>query len=195
MLQKKTSPKLKSSAFHAAHLKGEQYVHMPSITYKNLRWEYSWPFFCCCYFRKLCSEETVASLKLVSQEVLFTSWMVEQLLFVCDDKKIPQLSSNENLPEVRLPPSSGVCYTLLCPYIQLSILLWKRVWNENSGLLLRKIIYVTHVTVKLYEQSSTSIQKYIADVFSSSAKILLLCCQIAITAIKGMYLFFVVYYR
>lgn len=150
---------------------------------------------CCCYFRKLCSEETVASLKLVSQEVLFTSWMVEQLLFVCDDKKIPQLSSNENLPEVRLPPSSGACYTLLCPYIQLSILLWKRVWNENSGLLLRKIIYVTHVTVKLYEQSPTSIQKYIADVFSSSAKILLLCCQIAITAIKGMYLFFVVYYR
>ena len=130
------------------------------------------------------------SLRLISQEALFTSWMVEQLLFVCEDEdEVLQLSSSENLPEVHLSPSCGACYTLFWTYIQLSCLLWKRVLNGSSGLLLQKTTYITQITIKLFEQSPTNIQKYIADVFSSSSQILQLCCQIALTAIKGMYLF------
>ena len=130
------------------------------------------------------------SQKLISQEGLFTSWMVKELLFVCEDKEeILQLSSSENLSQVHLSPSCGACYTLFWTYIQLSCLLWKRVLNGSTGLLLQKTTYITQITIKLYEQSPTNIQKYIANVFSSSAEILQLCCQIALTAIKGMYLF------
>ena len=142
---------------------------------------------------KLCWEEIVASLKsTISQEVLFTRWMQEQV--ICEDKEeVLQLSSSENLSQESTPliPSSSACYTLFWAYFQLTCLLWKRVLNGNSGLLFKKTTHVTHITVKLYEQSPLHVQKHITDTFCSSAQILLLCGQIALTAIKGTNLRFI----
>ena len=133
----------------------------------------------------LCWEEVVASLKSnVSQEVSLTRWMVEQVIIVCDDKNE---SSSGSLPEVSTPliPSSKSCSTLLLAYFQLTCLLWKRVLKGNNSPLFQKTTYVTHITIKLYEQSPLHVQKHISDVFSSSAQILLLCGQIALMVIKG----------
>ena len=144
---------------------------------------------------KLCWEEIVAFLNsTIYQEVLFTRWMLEQLILVYEDKEeVLQLSSSENLSQETTPliPSCRSCCTLFWAYFQLMCLLWKRVLNGNSGLLFQKITYVTHITVKLYEQSPSHIQKHITDAFCSSAQILLLCGQIAITAIKGTNLMFI----
>ena len=144
---------------------------------------------------KLCWEEIVASLNsTIYQEVLFTRWMLEQVIFVCEDKEeVLQSSSSENLSQESTPliPSSKSCCTLFWAYFQLTCLLWKSVLNGNSGLLFQKTTYVTRITVKLYEQSPSHVQKHIADAFCSSAQILLLCGQIAITAIKGTNLKFI----
>ena len=145
---------------------------------------------------KLCWEEIVASLNsTIYQEVLFTRWMLEQVIFVWEDKEeVLQSSSSENLSQESTPliPSSKSCCTLFWAYFQLTCLLWKRVLNGNSGpLLFQKVTYVTRITVKLYEQSPSHVQKHIADAFCSSAQILLLCGQIAITAIKGTNLKFI----
>lgn len=111
--------------------------------------------------------------------------MVEQVIIVRGDKeKLLQASLSENLP-TPLISSSSACCSLFWAYFQLTYLLWKRVLNGSSGLLLQKTTYVTHITVKLYEQSPLHVQKRIADAFCSGAQILLLCGQIAITAIKG----------
>ena len=121
----------------------------------------------------------------IDQEVLFTRWMVEQVIFVDGGKeKLLQESSPENLP-TSLIPSSCACCTLFWAYFQLTCSLWKRVLNGNSGLLFQKTTYVTRITVKLYEQSPSTVQKRITNAFCSSAQILLLCGQIGITAIKG----------
>ena len=141
---------------------------------------------------KLCWEEIVASLNsTISQQVLFTRWMLEQVILICEDKKeVLQLSSSENLSQETTPliPSCRSCCTLFWAYFQLTCLLWKRVLNGNGDILFQKIAYVTHFTVKLYEQSPSHVQKQITDAFCSSAQILLLCGQIAIIAIKGTYL-------
>ena len=138
---------------------------------------------------KLCWEEVVASLNsTISQQVLFTRWMLEKVIFVCEGKEeVLQLSPSENLSQETTPliPSCRSCCTLFWAYFQLTCLLWKRVLNGNSGLLFQKITYVTHVTAKLYEQNPSHVQKHITDAFCSSTQILLLCGQIAITAIKG----------
>ena len=129
----------------------------------------------------------------VSQEVLFTRWMLEQVIFVCEDKEeVLQVSSSENPSQESTPliPSSSACCTLFWAYFQLTCLLWKRVLNGIGGPLFQKITYVTRITVKLYEQSPSSVQKCIANTFCSSAQILLLCGQIAITAVKGMNMIF-----
>ena len=144
---------------------------------------------------KLCSEKIVASLNsTIYQEVLFTRWMLEQVIFVWEDKEeVLQSSSSENLSQESTPliPSSKSCCTLFWAYFQLTCLLWKRVLNGNSGPLFQKVTYVTHITVKLYEQSPSHVQKHITNVFCSSGQILLLCDQIAITAIKGTNLIFI----
>ena len=144
---------------------------------------------------KLCWQEIVASLNsTISQEVLFTRWMLEQVILVCEDNKEAfQSSSTENLLQEPTPliPSSKSCCTLFWAYFQLTCLLWKRVLNGNSGLLFQKTTYVTRITVKLYEQSPSHVQKHVTDAFCSSAQILLLCGQIAITAIKGTNLIFI----
>ena len=134
-------------------------------------------------------EEIAASLNLnIAQEALITRWMVKRLIY---EEDLLQLSSSENSEELTpLLPSSKSCCTLFWAYFQLTCLLWKRVLNGNGGLLFQKITYVTHITVKLYEQSPSNVQKHITDAFCFSAQILLLCCQIAITAIKGTYLIF-----
>ena len=142
-------------------------------------------------FSRLCWEEIVMSLKSnISQEVLFTRWMVEQVILGYEHKKeLLQMSSSEKLPELSTPLifCSSSCHTLFWTYFQLTCILWKRVLNGNSGpLLFQKTTYVTYIIVKLYEQSPSHIQKHITDVFCSSAQILLLCGQIAITAIKGI---------
>ena len=124
----------------------------------------------------------------ISQEVLFTRWMLEQVIFVCEDKEeVLRVSSSENLSQesTHLISSSSACCTLFWAYFQLTCLLWKRVLNGNGGLLFQKITYVTHITVELYEQSPSNVQKCIANAFCSSAQILLLCGQIAITAIRS----------
>ena len=130
----------------------------------------------------------------ISQEVSFIRWMMEEVIFVCEDKEeVLQLSSSENLSQEATPlvPSSRSCYNLFWAYFQLTCLLWKRVLNGNSGLLFQKITYVTCITAKLYEQSPSHAQKHITDAFCSSTQILLLCGQIAITAIKGTNLMFI----
>ena len=141
-------------------------------------------------YSKLRWEEMMVSLNSsISQEVLFTRWMLEQVIFVCEDKEeVLQVSSSENPSQesTLLIPSSSACCTLFWAYFQLTCLLWKKVLNGNGGLLFQKITYVTRITVKLYEQSPSSVQKCIANTFCSSAQILLLCGQIAITAVKGM---------
>ena len=129
----------------------------------------------------------------ISQEVLFTRWMLEQVIFVCEDKEeVLQVSSSENLSQesTHLISSSSACCTLFWAYFQLTCLLWKRVLNGNGALLFQKITYVTHVTVKLYEQSPSSVQKDITNKICSSAQVLLLCGQIAITAVKGTNMIF-----
>ena len=147
------------------------------------------------FYSKLCSEKIVASLNsTIYQEALFTRWMLEQVIFVSEDnEKVLQFSSSENLPQdsTLLVPSSNSCCTLFWTYFQLTCLLWKRVLNGNSGPLFQKATYVTRITVKLYEQSPSHVQKHITNVFCSSVQILLLCDQIAITAIKGMNLIFI----
>ena len=139
--------------------------------------------------RKLCWEEIVASLKSnISQEMLFTRWMLEQVIFVCEDEEeVLQLSLSEHLSRESTPliPSSSACCTLFWAYFQLTCLLWKRVLNGNGGLLFQKITYATHITVELYEQSPSNVKKCIANAFCSSVQILLLYGQIAITAIRG----------
>ena len=142
-------------------------------------------------FSRLCWEEIVMSLKSnISQEVLFTRWMVEQVILGYEHKKeLLQISSSEKLPELSTPLifCSSSCHTLFWTYFQLTFILWKRILNGNSGpLLFQKTTYVTHIIVKLYEQSPSHIQKHITDVFCSSTQVLLLCGQIAITAIKGI---------
>lgn len=130
----------------------------------------------------------------IDQEVLFTRWMMEQVVFVCSGKeKLLQESSSENLPEKSTPliPSSSACCTLFWAYLQLTYLLWKKVLNGNGDLFFQKVTYVTHITVKLYEQSPPTVQNDIIKAFCSSAQILLLCGQISITAIKGMNLIFI----
>ena len=130
----------------------------------------------------------------ISQEVLFTRWMLEQVILVCEDKEEAlQLSSSENLFQETTPLilSSKSCCTLFWAYFQLTCLLWKRVLNGNGGLLFQKITYVTNITVKLYEQSPSHVQKHITNAFCSSTQILLLCGQIAITAIKGTNLIYI----
>ena len=147
------------------------------------------PMFFNLFCSKLCWEEIVASLNSnISQEVFFTRWTLERVILVCEDnQEVFQLSSSENLPQESTPliPSSKSCCTLFWAYFQLTCLLWKRVLNGNSGLLFQKITYVTHITAKLYEQSPSHVQKHITNAFCSSAQIILLCGQIAITAIKG----------
>ena len=144
---------------------------------------------------KLCWEEIVAFLNSnISQQVLFTRWMLEQVILICEDKKeVLQLSSSENLSQETTPliPSCRSCCTLFWAYFQLTCLLWKRVLNGNSGLLFQKITYVTNITAKLYEQSPSHVQKHITNAFCSSTQILLLCGQIAITAIKGTNLIYI----
>jgi len=141
------------------------------------------------FFSKFCWEELVAFLNSkISQEVSLKRWMVDQLIFVCDDnKELLEMSLSESLPEVStfLIPSSKACCTLLLAYFQLTCLLWRRVLEGNNGSLFQKIIYVTHITIKLYEQSPLHVQKHITDAFCSSAQTLLLCGQIALIAIKG----------
>ena len=129
----------------------------------------------------------------ISQEVLFTRWMLEQVIFVCEDKEeVLEVSSSENPSQesTLLISSSGACCTLFWAYFQLTCLLWKRVLNGNGGPLFQKITYVTHITVKLYEQSPSGVQKDISNKICSSARVLLLCSQIAITAVKGMNMIF-----
>ena len=148
-----------------------------------------------CYsstFSRLCWEEAVASLNsFISQEVAFTRWMLEQVVLRCGDKtELLQISSNDKLLEVSTPLifCSSSCQSLLWTCFQLICILWKRVLIGNSGLLLfQKIIYVTHITLKLYEQSPSDVQKHITSAYCSSAQTLLLCGQIAISAIKGIY--------
>jgi len=126
----------------------------------------------------------------ISQEVLFTRWMLEQVIFVCEDKEeVLQVSSSENPSQESTPliPSSSACCTLFWAYFQLTCLLWKKVLNGNGALLFQKITYVTRITVKLYEQSSSGVQKHITDAFCSRVQIFLLCGQIAVAAIKGMF--------
>ena len=140
----------------------------------------------------MCWEEAVASLNsTISQEVAFTRWMLEQVVLGCGDKKeLLQISSKDKLLEVSTPLifSSSSCQSLFWTCFQLICILWKRVLIGNSGLLLfQKIIYVTHIAVKLYEQSPSDVQKHITSAYCSSAQILLLCGQIAITAIKGIF--------
>ena len=132
----------------------------------------------------------------IDREVLFTRWMMEQVIFICNDKeKVLEESSSESLPEksTLLISSSSACYALFWAYFQLTCLLWKKILNGNGGLLFQKITYVTHITAELYEQSPSSVQKCIVNVFSSSADVqnLLLFGQMAITAMKGTYLIFV----
>ena len=127
----------------------------------------------------------------VSQEVLFTRWMLEQVIVVCEDKEeVLQVSSSEYPSQESTPliSSSSTCCTLFWAYFQLTCLLWKRVLNGNDGLMSQKITYVTNIVVKLYEQSPSEVQKDIANTFCSCAQALLLCGQIAISAIKGTYL-------
>ena len=142
-------------------------------------------------FSRLCCEEVVASLKSnISQEVLFTRWMVKQVILGYEHKKeLLQMSSRETSPELSTPLifSSSSCHTLFWTCFQLTCILWKRLLNGNIGpLLFQKITHITHITVKLYEQSPSTVQKHITDAFCSSTQILLLCGQIAITAIKGI---------
>ena len=114
--------------------------------------------------------------------------MLEQVIFVCEDEEeVLQLSLSEHLSRESTPliPSSSACCTLFWAYFQLTCLLWKRVLNGNGGLLFQKITYATHITVELYEQSPSNVKKCIANAFCSSVQILLLCGQIAITAIRG----------
>ena len=148
------------------------------------------------HFSKLCWKEIVVSLNLkIDREALFTKWVMEQISLVCGDiEELPQVSSSESLPKVStrqestlLIPSSSACCTLFWAYFQLTCLLWKRVLNGNGGPLFQKITYVTHITVKLYEQSPSNDQKCIANTFCTNADVqnLLLCGQMAITAMKG----------
>ena len=89
----------------------------------------------------------------IDREVLFTRWVMEQVIFICNDKeKVLEESSSESLPEksTLLISSSSACYALFWAYFQLTCLLWKKVLNGNGGLLFQKITYVTHITAELY---------------------------------------------
>ena len=48
-------------------------------------------------------------------------------------------------------------------------------------------MYITLITVKLYEQSPSDVQSCIISKFCSSAHILLLCGKISVVVIKGRY--------
>ena len=123
----------------------------------------------------------------ISQEEVFSKWIIEQVIFTSDEKKnLLQLQSSEDLSLVSIPllPSASACTTIFWAYLQLTCFLWKRILNEYS-ISVKKLMYITLITVKLYEQSPSDVQSCIISKFCSSAHILLLCGKISVVTIKG----------
>ena len=143
------------------------------------------------FFSTLPVEETLVSLNsTISQEELFSKWMVEQVMLAHDDKgTVSQPLPSGNLSQVSTPQllSTNTCSILFWTYTQLTCLLWKRALNEKCDLIVEKLQYTVHITVNLYGQSPSDVQCSIISKFCSSPQILLLCSKLAIIAIKGRY--------